>query len=98
MDRDGYLYVVGRKKDMLICKGFNVYPRELEEVLCGHRAVAEAVVRGKKDARYGEVPVAYIRLRPGVSAEAGEILDYANRKLARYKRIRELHIVEELPR
>jgi acyl-CoA synthetase (AMP-forming)/AMP-acid ligase II len=56
------------------------------------------VVRGKKDARYGEVPVAYIRLRPGVSAEAGEILDYANRKLARYKRIRELHIVEELPR
>ncbi|WP_287152736.1 AMP-binding protein [Candidatus Solincola tengchongensis] len=96
MDGDGYLYLVGRKKDMLICKGFNVFPRELEEVLRGHHAVAGAVVVGKRDARYGEVPVAYVQLKAGESAEPGELLDYANRRLARYKRIRELHVVEEL--
>ncbi len=98
MDEDGYLYLVGRKKDLLICKGFNVNPRELEEVLAGHSAVSEVMVVGKRDSRYGEVPVAYVTLKPGTSVEADELVEYANRRLARYKRIRELHLVEKLPR
>lgn len=97
MGKDGYLYLVGRKKDMLICKGFNINPRELEEVVAGHPAVSAVVVAGRKDPRYGEVPVAYVTLRNGESAEAEEIRDYVNRRLARYKRIRELQVVEELP-
>ncbi|MBC7253974.1 MAG: AMP-binding protein [Actinobacteria bacterium] len=97
-DGDGFLYIVGRKKDMLICKGFNVYPHELEEVLRGHPSVAGAVVVGRKEVRYGEVPMAYVQLKPGESAEPGKVMDWANRRLARYKRIRELHLVEELPR
>src|SRR5206468_8730859 len=59
LDADGYLYIRDRKKDMVIVGGYNVYPREIEEVLCSHPAVAEAAVVGSPDPYWGEVPHAY---------------------------------------
>jgi len=96
-DEDGYLYIVDRKKDMLIYKGYNVYPRELEEVLNQHEAVDRSVVVGKRDDRYGEVPVAFVQLKAGAEAEEEEIKEYANRSLARYKKIRALKILDQMP-
>lgn len=97
IDADGYLYIVDRKKDMLIYKGFNVYPHELEEVLGGHPAVARSAVVGKRDDRFGELPVAFVQLVPGESASEDELKEYANRSMARYKKIHVLKIMEELP-
>ncbi|NPV58716.1 MAG: AMP-binding protein [Actinobacteria bacterium] len=97
MDEDGYLYIVDRKKDMLIYKGYNVYPRDLEEVLNAHPAVAQSAVVGKKDERYGELPVAFVQLVPGSSVSEAELLEYANSELAAYKKIRALRIVEAVP-
>ena len=97
LDDDGYLYIVDRKKDMLIYKGFNVYPHELQEVLEGHPAVERAVVVGKRDDRFGELPVAFVQLKPGGSAREEELREYANRSLARYKKIRVLKIMDVLP-
>ncbi len=96
-DEDGYLYIVDRKKDMLIYKGYNVYPRDLEEVINEHPAVAQSAVVGKKDDRYGDVPIAFVELVSGASVTESELLDYANARLAKYKKIRVLKIVEQLP-
>jgi long-chain acyl-CoA synthetase len=95
-DEDGYMYIVDRKKEMLIYKGYNVYPGELEKVLNGHPAVSRSVVVGKSDERYGELPVAFVELGPGSSASEEELREYANQYLARYKRIRILKIVDDL--
>ncbi len=96
-DEDGYLYIVDRKKDMLIYKGYNVYPRDLEEVLNAHPAVAQSAVVGKYDERSGDIPIAFVELRPGAQATEEELLEYANGKLAAYKKIRLVRIVEALP-
>lgn len=96
-DEDGYLYIVDRKKDMLIYKGYNVYPRDLEEVINSHPAVAQSAVVGKYDERYGDVPVAFVELKPGALAGEEELLQYANERLAKYKKIRLLKIVDALP-
>ncbi len=95
-DEDGHMYIVDRKKEMLIYKGYNVYPGELEEVLNGHPAVSRSVVVGKSDERYGELPVAFVELEPGSKVGEEELRDYANQYLARYKRIRMLKIVADL--
>ena len=96
-DRDGYLYIVDRKKDMLIYKGYNVYPRDLEEVLNSHPAVSQSAVVGKPDDRAGELPVAFVQLAPGREVSEKTLLEYANGKLAAYKKIRALRIIEALP-
>jgi long-chain acyl-CoA synthetase len=96
-DDDGYLYIVDRKKDMLIYKGYNVYPRDLEEVINSHPAVAQSAVVGKIDERVGEVPVAFVELVPGKEVTEEELLDFANSKLAKYKKLRLVKIVEALP-
>jgi len=96
-DEDGFLYIVDRKKDMLIYKGYNVYPRELEEVLSEHPAVSQAAVVGKYDERAGDIPVAFVQLVPGASVSEEELLQFANSRLAAYKKIRLLKIVEALP-
>jgi long-chain acyl-CoA synthetase len=96
-DEDGYLYIVDRKKDMLIYKGYNVYPRDLEEVLNEHPLVAQSAVVGKYDERYGDIPVAFVELVPGGSISEDELLNYANGKLAAYKKIKALKIVDKLP-
>lgn len=96
-DEDGYVYIVDRKKDMLIYKGYNVYPRDLEEVINEHPAVAQSAVVGKLVDRYGDLPIAYVELTsPGAVTEE-ELLEFANERLARYKKIRALKIVDALP-
>jgi long-chain acyl-CoA synthetase len=96
-DEDGYLYIVDRKKDMLIYKGYNVYPRDLEEVFNEHPAVAQSAVVGKYDDRYGDIPIAFVELVPGAQASEQELMEYANGKLAKYKKVRLVRILEALP-
>jgi len=97
-DEDGYLYIVDRKKDMLIYKGWNVYPTELENVLYEHPAVAECAVVGKSDPEVGEMPKAFVVLKEGATATAEELMDFANSRLASYKKIREVEFMKQLPK
>ena len=97
LDADGYLYVVDRKKDLIMRGGFNVYPRDVEEVLVAHPAVAQAGVVGRPDARLGEEVVAFVSLRPGAAVTAAELTEYARRHLAANKYPREITIVPTVP-
>ncbi|MEU8830730.1 AMP-binding protein [Streptomyces sp900116325] len=98
MDRDGWLYVVDRKKDMINASGFKVWPREVEDVLYTHPAVREAAVVGVPDAYRGETVRAYVSLRPGAVVEPGELGSYCKERLAAYKYPREVEILPELPK
>ncbi|MFI6650640.1 class I adenylate-forming enzyme family protein [Streptomyces sp. NPDC050529] len=98
MDREGWLYVVDRKKDMINASGFKVWPREVEDVLYTHPAVREAAVVGVPDAYRGETVRAYVSLRPGTSVEPGELGAYCKERLAAYKYPREVEILTELPK
>jgi long-chain acyl-CoA synthetase len=97
LDADGYLRIVDRKKDLIIRGGFNVYPRDVEDVLLSHPAVASAAVVGRPDARLGEEVVAFVELRAGATATSGEILEHARARLAANKYPREVHIVDRIP-
>ncbi|MFH1135732.1 MAG: AMP-binding protein [Pseudomonadota bacterium] len=90
-DEDGYFYITDRKKDLIIYKGYNVYPRELEEVIFDHPAVRQCAVVGKADLAAGEFPVAFVELRQGAQATAEEIMEHVSRQVAPYKKVRELH-------
>jgi len=98
MDEDGYFYIVDRKKDMILTGGFNVYPREVEEVLYAHPAVLEAAVVGVPDPYRGEAVKAYVVLRPGAQASEAEILEHCRRNLAPYKVPREIEFRDSLPK
>ena len=97
-DEDGYLYIVDRKKDMLICGGYNIYPREVEEVLYSHPAVLEVAVVGVPDAAKGEIPKAFIILRPGIEANEAEIMTFCKERMAAYKAPRVVEFLTELPK
>jgi long-chain acyl-CoA synthetase len=96
-DAHGAYRIVDRKKDLIIRGGYNVYPREVEEVLHRHPAVAQAAVVGVPHARYGEDVKAVVTLRPGASVTAAEIVDWARLHLAAYKRPRIVEIRDALP-
>ena len=98
LDEDGYLYVVDRLKDLVIRGGYNVYPREVEEVLYAHPSVAEAAVVGRADPRLGEEVVAYVSLKPGSSTTPEELQAYTRENLAAYKYPREIHVLDQLPK
>lgn len=85
MDEDGYFRIVDRKKDMIICGGYNVYPRNIEEVLYQHPAVKEAGVVGMSDEYRGETAVAFIVLKEGQTATEEEIIEHCTEHLAKYK-------------
>ncbi len=97
-DKDGYFFIVDRKKDLVIRGGYNVYPREVEEVLYEHPAVAEVAVIGRPDPKLGEEVLAYVALKPGASAEPAELVAHCKERLAAYKYPREVRIVDELPK
>ncbi|HJQ45746.1 MAG TPA: AMP-binding protein [Amycolatopsis sp.] len=98
LDTDGYLSIVDRKKDMLIYKGYNVYPRELEELLLAQPLVRAAAVVGRRSADVGELPVAFVVLDPSAApADPQEVIGKVNQNVLPYKRIRELHVVDEIP-
>lgn len=85
MDEDGYIYIVDRKKDMIIAGGFNIYPREVDEVLYQHPKVAEAVTVGIPDTYRGETVKVFLVLKPGQTATDKEIIEFCKQKLAPYK-------------
>ena len=98
MDEDGYFYIVDRKKDMIIAGGFNIYPREVDEVLYQHPKIAEAVSAGVPDAYRGETVKAFVVLHPGVEATDKEIIDFCKEKLAPYKVPKQVEFRKELPK
>ncbi len=97
MDRDGYLSVVGRSKDMVIRGGENIYPREVEEFLFTHPEVLEVQVVGVPDIRYGEELCAWVRLATGSSTTGDDLREWCRGKLARYKVPRYVRVTEEFP-
>jgi acyl-CoA synthetase (AMP-forming)/AMP-acid ligase II len=98
LDEGGYLFIVDRKKDMIISGGENIYPREIEDVLHTHPAVLEAAVIGIPDEKWGETVLAVVALRSGVTATEEELLRYCAARLAGYKRPRCVEFVESLPK
>jgi long-chain acyl-CoA synthetase len=85
MDENGYFYIVDRKKDMIIASGFNIYPREVEDVLYEHPKIMEAAVAGIPDPKRGETVKAWVVIKPGESATVDEIREFCKDKLAKYK-------------
>jgi long-chain acyl-CoA synthetase len=98
LDDDGFLFIAERKKDLIIRGGFNIYPREVEEVLYAHPKVAEAAVVGMKDPLMGEDVLAFVVLRSGERASAEEIGAFCEGRLARFKCPKQIRFVESLPK
>jgi acyl-CoA synthetase (AMP-forming)/AMP-acid ligase II len=97
-DEDGYYYIVDRKKDMVVTGGFNVYPREIEEVLHAHPAVREAAVIGRPDAYFGEALRAFVVFRSGLEASAADLEAHCRAQLAGYKVPKDFLPIASLPR
>ncbi|MET0239115.1 MAG: AMP-binding protein [Sphingobium sp.] len=97
-DADGFFYIVDRKKDMIISGGVNIYPREVEEVLVRHPAIAEVAVIGLPDERWGETLLTCAVLRPGETLMASDIAEFCQDKLSAYKIPKILEIMDALPR
>jgi long-chain acyl-CoA synthetase len=98
MDEDGYFYIVDRKKDLIISSGYNIYPRDVEEVYFEHPKVAEAAVIGIPDAKRGENVKVFIVLKKGQTATVEEMIAYCEGKLAKYKWPTEIEFRDELPK
>ena len=96
-DADGYLTLVDRTSDMIVTGGYNVYPREVEDVLAGHAAVAQAAVVGLPDDKWGEMVTAFIVLHQGASAGEGELIAHAHAHLAGYKAPKSVRFVDAIP-
>ncbi|MET0507747.1 MAG: AMP-binding protein [Burkholderiaceae bacterium] len=98
VDHEGYIYIVDRRKEMLVSGGFNVYPREVESVLAQHPAIYEACVIGVPDEHWGEAVKAVVVLRQGAQASAGELMSFCDGRLAGFKRPRSVDFVAHLPK
>jgi long-chain acyl-CoA synthetase len=98
VDEDGYFFIVDRKKQMIIRGGYNVYPREIEEVLYEHPAVVEAAVIGIADPVLGEEVAAAVVLKPGATETAEDIREYVKREVAAYKYPRKVWLLDALPK
>ena len=97
-DEDGYFYVTDRKKDLIISGGYNIYPREVEEVLFKHPSVKEAVVIGIKHLTRGEVPRAFVVPVDGQTIDRNELIDFCRKNMANYKVPRDIEIRDTLPK
>jgi long-chain acyl-CoA synthetase len=98
LDEEGFLTMIGRKKEMIISGGFNIYPVDLEQALLAHPAVAEAAVVGAPSRRWGETPVGFVTLKPGSNVVGEALKDAANARLGKMQRLSEVRILPELPR
>jgi long-chain acyl-CoA synthetase len=98
MDEEGYFTIVDRKKDMIISGGFNIYPREIDEVLYTHSKILEACAVGVFDSHSGERVKAFVVLKPGETATEKEIIDFCREKMTRYKIPKEIEFVSDLPK
>jgi len=98
LDSDGYLYITDRKKDMIISGGSNIYPREIEEVICRHPAVFEVAVIGIPDEKWGETVKALVVPREGMRATEAEIIEHCKRHMASYKKPQSVEFLPALPK
>jgi acyl-CoA synthetase (AMP-forming)/AMP-acid ligase II len=98
LDEEGFLYIVDRKKDMILSGGQNVYPADIEAVMIGHPDVDEVAVVGVPSERWGETPLAVVVLRPGAGRDADALLAWTNARVGRQQRISGLVWRESLPR
>lgn len=98
MDEDGYFYIEDRKKDMIIASGFNIYPREVEEVLATHPEVQEVAVAGVPDEKRGETVKAWVVRKPGSTLTEEALIDWSKERLAKFKYPRQVEFRSELPR
>jgi long-chain acyl-CoA synthetase len=98
MDDDGYVYIVDRKKDMVLSGGFNIYTKEVEQVLLEHAAVLDVAVVGVPDEVFGEAVAAFVELRPGASLDAAGLIEHCRERIAGYKKPKHVFFVETLPR
>jgi long-chain acyl-CoA synthetase len=98
MDVNGYFRIVDRKKDLIIAGGYNIYPREVEEVLYQHPAVLEAAVIGVPDTYRGETVRAYVVFKPGASATSDDLRAFCRERLSPYKVPREVEVRADLPK
>jgi len=98
VDEDGYFFIVDRKKEMIIRGGFNVYPREIEEVLYEHPAVREAAVIGVPHESLGEEVAAAVSLKPRSNVTAEDLREYVKERVAAYKYPRQVWVLDDLPK
>ncbi|MBI3628878.1 MAG: long-chain fatty acid--CoA ligase [Candidatus Rokubacteria bacterium] len=98
VDADGYVYITDRKKDMIISGGSNIYPREIEEVICAHPAVLEVAVIGVPDEKWGETVKALVVPRPGAQVTEADIIEHCQRGLASYKKPHSVELLPALPK
>jgi long-chain acyl-CoA synthetase len=97
LDEDGYLYIVDRKKDLVIRGGFNVFPRDVEDALLEHPSVAAAGVVGKPDQKLGEEVVAFVSLKTGEAVSEQALIEFAKSKVGAHKYPREVHVIDLIP-
>jgi acyl-CoA synthetase (AMP-forming)/AMP-acid ligase II len=97
-DEEGFIYIVDRKKDMIISGGENIYPREIEEVLYQHPKIQDAAVIGIPDSLWGESVKAFVVLKTGEMMTEEEVVEYCKSRLASYKKPKSVKFVESLPR
>ncbi len=98
IDEDGYCYIVGRKKDMIVAGGYNIYPDEVDDVLFSHPAVLEAATIGIPDPKRGETVKSFVVLKPGESLTEEELIAYCKKELAAYKVPKQIEFIDELPK
>jgi long-chain acyl-CoA synthetase len=96
-DADGYLYIVDRKKDMVLSGGYNIYTKEVEQTLHDHPAIAEAAVVGVPDPIYGEAVAAFVVVRPSMDLTVSDVIDHCRSRIASYKKPRHVFFVDALP-
>jgi long-chain acyl-CoA synthetase len=97
MDENGFFYITGRKKELIKYKGYNIAPRMLEEVLYKHPEVYMCAAVGKKDAALGEIPIAFVQVQEGAEITPEELMEFVNRQVAPYKKLREIKIIKKMP-
>ena len=98
VDAEGYVTIVDRRKDVIVSGGENISSVQVEHALCAHPAVLEAAVVAMPDERWGEVPRAFVALRPGCDADEHELIDWVRGRLAHFKAPKRVHILAELPK
>ncbi len=98
MDEDGFAYIVDRIKDMILCSGFNVYPRRIEEAIYEHPSVDEVTVIGVPDKHRGEAPKAFVKLRAGARVTQDEMIEFLTARIAKIEMPAEIEFREQLPK
>ena len=98
MDGDGYLYLTGRKSDMIISGGFNIYPNEVESIILQLKEISEVVVIGIPNEIWGEIVTAFVVFNKGMKLTQSQILNFLSNEISSYKKPKKIHTVKNLPR